>query len=325
MFLKRQQPIPEISLCIPVHNTERFLERCLESVSSQNFKQVEVVLINDLSTGKDEKGRNCRKIVKDFKKKTKIPVTYIEHSSYVPLLETRRELVEFARGKYVLMVDSDDFLAENALKNLYDSAVKTDADITCGKDLVYRIKDSQIELSDKGYAVHKEAVLHGRDILDSWLVEKTSSAFLWAKLIKRELYLKAFNSIPYMDCSFSVDTPIYFFLAWHAESYCTINDTVYYYLYNEGITGGKKVTDLETWRRQCTVSSNYTLLLTLDCELTEAEKASLRKMSRQFLYNAIIRLRKLVLPELYDDAYRILCEYWSESYVKTIEGIIDKK
>ena len=128
-----------------------------------------------------------------------------------------------------------------------------------------------------------------------------------------------------MESSLAEDITIYFFLSYYAKSYCGIKDTVYFYLMNEGITSDKKVTDLETWRRECTASSNYSLLLTFDGGLTEAEKASLRKMSRQFLYNAIIRLRKLVLPELYDDAYRILCEYWGESYVKTIEGIIDKK
>ena len=249
---------------------------------------------------------------------------YIEHFSYVPLLETRRELVEQAHGEYILMVDSDDFLPDGAVKTLYESAVQTGSDITCGKDQIYHISDGNIQISEKQYATHKEGSMKGREIFDSYLIENTSSAFLWAKLIKRELYLQAFDSIPYMDCSFSVDTPIFFFISYYAKSYYGINKVVYYYLENEGITANKKVTGLEVWRRQCTCSSTYSLLLTFNGDLTDPEKEAIRKMSRMFLRNAILRLRYHVVPELQDEAYKMLCEYWGENYVKTIEEIIDK-
>lgn len=323
MFFKKSIQ-KKISLCIPVHNTEKHLGRCLKSIAVQGFSDCEVVLINDCSTGKDEAGRGCKKIARDFQKKSKIPVIYIEHFSYVPLLETRRELVEQAHGEYILMVDSDDFLEKGALKTLYEAAVKSGADITCGKEKIYKLENGNILVSDKNYAVHKEGVLSGRDIFDSWLVERTTSGFLWAKLIKRELYLKAFDAIPYMDCSFSVDSPMYFFISYFAKSYYGIPELVYYYYENIGITANKKVNDLETWRRQCTVSSVYSLLLTFNGDLSEEEKEAVRKMSRLFMRNAILRLRYHVLPELRDEAYKILCEYWGESYVKTIEQIIDK-
>lgn len=328
MFFHRKSTASEpplVSLCIPVHNTEQHLTRCLDSVAAQlrTFTSLELVLINDNSTGKDERGRGCKKLARDFQKKTKIPVVYVEHFSYVPLLESRRELVEQAHGKYILMVDSDDYLAEGAVKTLYDTAVKTDSDITCGTDRVYRLKDGKPEISEKSFALHKPCSLSGPDILKSWLVDHTSSAFLWAKLVKRELYLKAFDSIPYMECSLSVDTPMYFFMALYAKSYVAIPAVVYYYQMNEGITSDKKVTDLETWRRQCTTASVYSLLLTFEGDLSEEEREALRKMSRRFLHTTIIRLRTAVIPELRPQAYEILCEYWGAGYVKTIEEIID--
>ena len=325
MFLQHRIKVPEVSLCIPVHNTEKHLSRCLESVAVQlqSFTSMELVLINDNSTGKDEKGRGCKKLARDFQKKTKIPLVYVEHFSYVPLLESRRELVEQAHGKYILMVDSDDFLAEGAVKTLYDQAIKSGADITCGTERIYHLKDGNVEISERHYAAHKAASFYGPDILKSWLVDSTSSAFLWAKLVKRELYLKAFESIPYMECSLSVDTPMYFFMAYYAKSYTAIEDIVYYYQENEGITSNKMVTDLETWRRQCTTASCYSLLLTFDGQITEEEKEALRKMSRLFLRNLIVRQRNGVIPEIRAQAYEILCEYWGAGYVKTIEKIVD--
>ena len=313
-----------VSICIPVHNTEKFLPRCLESVAEQNFDGLELVLINDQSTGKDEFGRNCKKIVHSFQKKSKIPVVYLVHNQYVPLLETRRQLVEQAHGEYVLMVDSDDFLAPEAVQTLYSTAISKGADITCAQERIYKISDGQIEVSEERYSCFKDGELYERDILDSWLIRNETSAFLWAKLIKRELYLTAFNAIPYMDCSLSVDTPIYFFLAYYAKSYYGINDVVYYYLTNEGITNNKPITDLIKWRRHCTVASIYTLLLTFEGELSEVEREEIRKKSREFMKFSILRLREQVIPELRPQAREMLCEFWGKGYVETVEKLIDE-
>ncbi len=315
---------PKVSICIPMRNTEKLLGRCLASVAGQNFEGLELVLINDCSTGKDENGWSCKKILRKFKKESHIPVVYLEHKSNVPLLETRRELVENASGEYILMVDSDDFLAEKAVKTLYEAAVKSGADITCGTERVYNIKAGNINITKRDYAMHSDGELKGREILDSWLFKKENSAFLWAKLIKRELYLIAFNEIPYMDCSLSVDTPIYFFISYHAKSFLGISDIVYYYLENEGITSNKTVTDLESWRRNCTIASTYSLLLTFEGNLTEEEKEGVRALSRNFICNSIVRLRNKVIPELQPAAREMLCEYWGKGYVEKMEALIDE-
>ena len=313
-----------VSICIPVHNTEKLLPRCLDSVAEQKFDGLELVLINDQSTGKDELGRSCKKIVRAFEKKSKIPVVYIVHNQYVPLLETRRELVEQAHGEYILMVDSDDLLAPGAVQTLYEAARLKGADITCAQERIYKINNGNIEITEQRYSCFKDGELFGREVLDSWLFMNKTSAFLWAKLIKRELFLTAMNAIPYMDCSLSVDTPIYFFLAYYAKSYYGINDVVYYYLTNEGITTNKPITDLQSWRRHCTVASIYTLLLTFEGDLTEEEREGIRKMSRRFMKNSIVRLREQVIPELRPQAREMLCEFWGQNYVETVEEFLDE-
>ncbi len=313
-----------VSICIPVHNTEKLLPRCLESVAEQKFDGLELVLINDQSTGKDELGRNCKKIVRSFYKKLKIPVVYLVHNQYVPLLETRRQLVEQAHGEYILMVDSDDFLAPGAVQTLYDAAKLKGADITCGQERIYKISENKIEITQNRYSCFKDGGLSGREVFDSWLIRSETSAFLWAKLIKRELFLTALNAIPYMDCSLSVDVPMYFFIAYYAKSYYGINDVVYYYLTNEGITNQKPIDDLKKWRRHCTVASIYSLLLTFEGELTEEEREGIRNLSRTFMRFSILRLRNQVIPELRPRAREMLCEFWGEDYVETIEKFIDE-
>ncbi len=313
-----------VSICIPVHNTEKLLPRCLESVAEQKFDGLELVLINDQSTGKDELGRNCKKIVRSFYKKLKIPVVYLVHNQYVPLLETRRQLVEQAHGEYILMVDRDNFLAPGAVQTLYDAAKLKGADITCGQERIYKISENKIEITQNRYSCFKDGDLFDREVFDSWLIRNETSAFLWAKLIKRELFLTALNAIPYMDCSLSVDVPMYFFIAYYAKSYYGINDVVYYYLTNEGITNQKPIDDLKKWRRHCTVASIYSLLLTFEGELTEEEREGIRNLSRTFMRFSILRLRNQVIPELRPRAREMLCEFWGEDYVETIEKFIDE-
>ena len=313
-----------VSICIPVHNTEKHLSRCLESVAEQEFDGLELVLIDDQSTGKDELGRKCKKIVRTFEKKSKIPVVYIVHNQYVPLLETRRELVEQAHGEYILMVDSDDFLAPGAVQILYDVAKSKGADITCAQERIYKINEDKIEITEQRYSCFKEGELTGREVLDSWLIKSETSAFLWAKLIKRELFLIAMNAIPYMDCSIAVDMPMYFFIAYYATSYYGIKDVVYYYLADEGITSSKPINELKKWRRHCTVASVYSLLLTFEGNLTEEEQEGIRKFSRRFMKNSIIRLRNQVVPELRPQAREMLCEFWGKDYVETVEKFIDE-
>ena len=58
------KPLPLISVCIPLYNTEPFLAQCLRSVYTQDFESFEIIVVSDASKGKDEKGRKAKKIVK---------------------------------------------------------------------------------------------------------------------------------------------------------------------------------------------------------------------------------------------------------------------
>ena len=100
MFGKKKSQA-DISVCVPVYNTERYLEQCLRSVEEQNFAgKLEVIVVSDASPGRDEKGRTTEKIVKAFHNKN---FRYLENSQNLSLIETRRRLVNEAKGKYILV------------------------------------------------------------------------------------------------------------------------------------------------------------------------------------------------------------------------------
>lgn len=112
---------PIISIITPVYKVERFLPRCIESVLGQTFSNWEILLIDDGSP--DDSGRICDKYtardsrIKALHKKNGGPSS------------ARNLGLEYASGKYIWFVDSDDWVEKDALQNILDTLLHRDADI----------------------------------------------------------------------------------------------------------------------------------------------------------------------------------------------------
>ena len=120
--------MPKFSVIIPVYNTEKYLERCLESVLNQNFKNYEIIIINDGSTD------GSKKIIEKYLKKHK-NIIYIENKSNKGLSNARNNGVLESNGEYLLFLDSDDYYNEGFLKKL-NVNIKDNVDV-----IKYKIRD----------------------------------------------------------------------------------------------------------------------------------------------------------------------------------------
>lgn len=103
--------MPKISVIIPVYNTEKYIEKCLESLAKQTMQDFEVIIVNDGST--DESGR----AIKNYMRKTRIKIKYLEKENG-GLASARNYGVKRASGKYISFLDSDDYLDENLFSEL---------------------------------------------------------------------------------------------------------------------------------------------------------------------------------------------------------------
>ena len=103
--------MPKISVIIPVYNTEKYIEKCLESLAKQTMQDFEVIVVNDGSTD------NSEKVIKDYKKNSNLDIKYLEKENG-GLASARNYGVEYASGKYISFLDSDDYLDEDLYKNL---------------------------------------------------------------------------------------------------------------------------------------------------------------------------------------------------------------
>ena len=100
----------KISVIVPIYNTEKYLEKCINSILNQEHKDIQLILVNDGST--DGSG----KIAKEFAQKDN-RVLYIEKENG-GLSDARNCGLEHVEGDYILFVDSDDYIAKNLFKDL---------------------------------------------------------------------------------------------------------------------------------------------------------------------------------------------------------------
>lgn len=117
----------KISLIIPIFNCAEFLDECFSSIINQTFpsQHLEVVLVNDGS--KDDSAKICKKYAKKY------DWIFIDRKENKGLSYTRNEGVNNSTGKYIMFLDSDDYLTKNALKDLYKVIEQEKSDLVVSK------------------------------------------------------------------------------------------------------------------------------------------------------------------------------------------------
>lgn len=107
---------PLISVIVPVYNVETFLPRCLESITSQTYQNIEIILVDDGST--DSSGDICDSFVKAESRSSVI------HQANRGLWYARNVGQKKSKGDFIMFVDSDDYLHVDAIRILYEALVQ---------------------------------------------------------------------------------------------------------------------------------------------------------------------------------------------------------
>lgn len=333
------QNSPLITVCIPVFQTEPYLAACLRSVYMQDFDSFEVVVLSDRSPGKDEKGRNAKKIVKLAQKEcdgwrkshnlSPVKIRFCEHRENRGCVEVRRTLVYESKGKYLAMIDSDDEYMEGALSCLYEAAVSKNADIVHGTFVSGEYDSEGIFHATAETKCGKifYGTKEGLDIARSWF-SGLFNGNVCGKLIEKSVYEKAFEQIPYTECNLLDDLLIFFFVGMNARRYVGIENKIYRYRINSGMSSHRKIDTLKKWKMICTSSSVFSIISQWlkennDGLLSPSDIEHLGKVTLSYLANNIRQLRASVIPELQEEAKLMLYDFWGESFVKKVEDVLE--
>lgn len=206
-----------ISIIVPVYNVENYLKRCLDSILMQTYSSFEVIVIDDGSTDK------CPQICDDYAKKdSRIRVVHKENGG---LSDARNAGIKIAQGKYLLFVDSDDYIQDNMLEVLMKSVQETNADIV--------ITTKYFTVSDK-YSkfvseITGEKVCNSGQALEEIFCHN-SRWEAWGTLFKKSL----FDNSDFPKGKLYEDIALIPLIILKAEKVCLLEGAFYYYYIREG-------------------------------------------------------------------------------------------
>jgi len=214
-------PDIKVSLIIPVYNVEAYIERCLTSVVNQTLKDIEVIIVNDGSFDKS------MEIVNSFD--VKYANIYIINKANGGLSSARNSGLKAASGKYIAFLDSDDYIDETMLEQMYNNAEVNNFDIVaCNLTMV--------DLSDKIIEVEKNTVNYNHtynkdDVIGEYLLNNIPS-YAWNKLYLKKLFDE--NKITYPEGRLYEDIGTSFELLFRARKVGFIDKQLYFYVQRDG-------------------------------------------------------------------------------------------
>lgn len=231
--------MPLFSIVIPIYNVKLYLEKCVNSCLSQTFFDYEIILVDDGST--DGSGEIC-----DYYSSLNNCIKVI-HKENGGLVSARKRGVSIATGDYIVCLDGDDWLDSSFLEKIKENIDRYSSDmVCCGFYYAYDRKSKKMPFNACSGYFSKSNI---KNVIFPHLLQDDNASYfppsLWAKAIKRELYVesqyKVDNSIKIgEDCACVIP------LITRINSISFIADCLYFYRQSSNsMTGKRKVFGFE--------------------------------------------------------------------------------
>ena len=212
----------KVSIIVPVYNGEKVLPHCIESIINQDYKDIEIILVDDGS--KDD----SFKVISEYAKKDDriVPV----HKENGGVSSTRNLALDMATGDYIQFIDVDDWLPFDSTKLMVRAIEEEKSDLVVGD--FYRVVDGK---SSKKGSIRKGGVMTLGEYADRMLLTPADFYFgvLWNKLYKKKI-IDEFDIR--MDANISMSEDAIFNLQYlqHTSLISILKSPVYYYVKSEG-------------------------------------------------------------------------------------------
>ena len=210
--------MPQISIIIPVYNAEKTLRRCLDSILRQEYRDYEIIIINDGSKDRSED------VVLEYYKKTDRIRYFIKPNSGVA--DTRNYGLNVALGDYIVFVDADDYVKASIFTDIEEYLEQ-------GVEL---IKWKSILIDNEGKPLEKIdgpvfAETTGENGFNKLCFEDVFLDALWVYAIKRSIFIE--NNLKFQSDTFHEDFGLLPLIIVKAKSMVSINKYNYYYVQTE--------------------------------------------------------------------------------------------
>jgi len=168
-----------ISVIVPVYNVEKYLSKCVESILGQSYQNLEILLIDDGST--DGSGKICDEYAA---RDSRIKVFHQQNNGPA---EARNIGLQKVTGKYIALIDSDDYIKKDFITELYSHLVNTGADVVQGN---YVIVDENGNALEGRQPKAIDEICTGYECLSNLYKDGyvPGNIIFWNKLYKKELW-----------------------------------------------------------------------------------------------------------------------------------------
>lgn len=208
-----------VSIIIPVYNVQEYLDECMQSVLSQTYSKIEVILIDDGST--DSSGRLCDRYVKDSRVR-------VIHKKNGGLSDARNTGIDYASGEFLTFVDSDDIVEESFVEKMYNAQINNNADIVISS---FRIRENGVEKKAfRRREKYRDELIDRNEAIERMLLFRGYTYSTWAKLYKKEL----FKGIRFPKGRICEDLATTYRLFLLADRFAFISDDAYIYRFRRG-------------------------------------------------------------------------------------------
>lgn len=207
-----------ISIIIPIYNVEKYLEKCLDSILNQTYKNLEIILIDDGST--DNSPNICNSYCEKDKR------IKIIHKNNEGVSSARNKGIELSKGKYIVFIDSDDYVSNEHIEVLYDCIISNNVDL---------VISNLIDISEDGIILNneeKESFLMNKDQCLKELLSEDNFYHLCCGNIYRKDLLEKIR----FNCKYRIAEDLDFLYRYikQISSAYFLSKNTYYYLKREG-------------------------------------------------------------------------------------------
>lgn len=206
----------KVSVLVPFYNVEKYVGRCVESLFSQTYSNIEYVFVNDCTPD------NSMDIINEYIDKFNVrnKCVIINHEVNKGISASRNDCLDNATGDYILFIDSDDYIDKDMVELLVKAAIENNADISgCG--YIEEYKDHSVEMPQRYTNDHTE-MMRAITVL-------TIKGVMWKLLIRRSVVEE--NQVRFIPDNTMVDDYLFccqvFF---YAKSFASVDKCMYHYI-----------------------------------------------------------------------------------------------
>lgn len=212
-----------ISIIIPVYNVESYLSKCIDSIVSQTYRDLEIILIDDGST--DGSGSICSRYAAADER---IVVIRQENGG---VTRARKTGLRFATGEYIGFVDADDWIESGMYERMLSVMKETDVDVVC-TGYYKEVEDNTAVVYDRipeGYYDMQDEVLYKKGlVIDEESGEQNINVYLWCKLFKKEMLADIMERLEDKIC-YGEDLAAIYAILPKSKSIYVLHEAYYHY------------------------------------------------------------------------------------------------